>query len=92
MPLWLLSMTVAGFRKQPFFQHEETTVKYDLLIKGGTVVDPSQELNAVRDVALDLGKVATVGDAIPADSAREVVDARGLIVTPGLIDLHVHSY
>ena len=92
MPLWLLSMTVAGFRKQPFFQQEETTVKYDLLIKGGTVVDPSQELNAVRDVALDLGKVATVGDAIPADSAREVVDARGLIVTPGLIDLHVHSY
>ena len=67
-------------------------MKYDLLIKGGTVVDPSQELNAVRDVALDLGKVATVGDAIPADSAREVVDARGLIVTPGLIDLHVHSY
>ncbi|MDA1349446.1 MAG: amidohydrolase/deacetylase family metallohydrolase [Chloroflexi bacterium] len=67
-------------------------MKYDLLIKDGTVVDPSQGLNAVRDVALDLGKVAAVGDSIPADSAREVLDARGLIVTPGLIDLHVHSY
>ena len=67
-------------------------MNYDLLIKDGTVVDPSQGLNDVRDVALNEGKVAAVEDSIPVDQAREVLDAKGLIVTPGLIDLHVHAY
>ena len=62
---------------------------YDLLIKGGTVVDPSQGLNAVRDVALSEGKVAAVEESIAESQAGEVVDAKGLIVTPGLVDLHV---
>ena len=65
---------------------------YDLLIKGGTVVDPSQGLNAVRDVALSDRKVAAVAESIPESKAREVADATGLIVTPGLLDLHVHLY
>ncbi len=65
---------------------------YDLLIRGGTVVDPSQGLNAVRDVGLSDGKVAALEDAIPEGEASEVVDATGLVVTPGLIDLHVHAY
>ena len=65
---------------------------YDLLIKGGTVVDPSQGLNAVRDVALSDGKVAAVEEGIPEIGAGEVIDATGLIVTPGLLDLHVHVY
>ena len=65
---------------------------YDLLIKGGTVVDPSQGLNAVRDVALSGGKVAAIEDGLPESKATEVVDAAGLIVTPGLMDLHVHAY
>ena len=65
---------------------------YDLVIKGGTVVDPSQELNEVRDVALSDGKVAAVEESIPEGEARETLDASGLIVTPGLIDLHVHAY
>ena len=67
-------------------------MKYDLLIKDGTVMDPSQGLNAAKDVALDAGKVAAVKDSIPADSAREVLDAKGLLVVPGLIDLHVHAF
>ena len=67
-------------------------MRHDLLIKSGTVVDPSQGLNARKDIALTAGKVAAVEDSIPADQAMEVLDATGLIVTPGLIDLHVHAY
>lgn len=69
-----------------------TQMQYDLLIKGGTVVDPSQGLNSVRDVAFSNGKVAALDDGVSEDLAREVVDATGLIVTPGLVDLHVHAF
>ena len=65
---------------------------YDLLIKGGTVVDPSQGLNVLRDVALTDGKVAAVDEGISESEAREVVDASGLLVVPGLLDLHVHVF
>ena len=65
---------------------------YDLILKGGTVVDPSQGLHAVRDVALSKGVVAAVEPDIVDGSAQELFDARGLIVTPGLIDLHVHVF
>ncbi len=64
---------------------------YDLLIRGGTVVDPSQGLHAVRDVALADGKVAAVEAEIEG-GASEAIDAKGLIVTPGLMDLHVHAF
>ena len=67
-------------------------MRHDLLIKSGTVVDPSQGLNGRKDVGLTAGKVAAVEDSIPVDEAAEVLDASGLIVTPGLIDLHVHAY
>ena len=65
---------------------------HDLLIKGGTVVDPSQGLHAARDVALRNGKVAAVEPSIADAEARETVDASGLIVAPGLLDLHVHVF
>ena len=65
---------------------------YDVLIKNGTVMDPSQDLNAVRDVAFKDGKVATIGQGIETSESRETVDATGLIVTPGLIDMHMHAY
>jgi dihydroorotase len=65
---------------------------YDLLIRGGKVIDPSQNLEAVRDVAIAGGKIARVEPQIPAAQAREVVPAEGKIVTPGLIDLHTHVF
>ncbi|HEU4559838.1 MAG TPA: dihydroorotase [Longimicrobium sp.] len=61
-----------------------------MLIRGGRVVDPSQQMDAVLDVLLDGGRVARVGEGIEASDGVEVVDASGLIVTPGLIDVHVH--
>ncbi len=65
---------------------------YDLLIKGGTLVDPAQKLHGRRDVAFKDGLVAAVTGSIPGSDAKEVVDAAGRIVTPGLIDLHVHVF
>ncbi|HET7101925.1 MAG TPA: amidohydrolase/deacetylase family metallohydrolase [Terriglobia bacterium] len=65
---------------------------YDLLIRGGRVVDPSQELDAVRDVAIAGGKIAKVESNIPSSQAREVINAGGKIVTPGLIDIHTHVF
>jgi dihydroorotase len=65
---------------------------YDLLIRGGRVIDPSQNLSGERDVAIANGKIAAVAANIPAARAREVFDARGKLVTPGLINVHAHLY
>lgn len=65
---------------------------YDLLIRRGKVIDPSQDLEAVRDVAVYQGRIARVDSEIPPAQAREVVEAHGKIVTPGLIDLHTHVF
>jgi len=61
-----------------------------VLIRGGRVVDPSQSLDAVLDVLLDAGRVARVGEGLESSEGTETVDASGLVVTPGLIDVHVH--
>ena len=65
---------------------------FDLVLRGGRVVDPSQKLDAVTDVAFSGGKVAMVGNALKADPGTDVRDVSGYIVTPGLIDLHTHVY
>jgi dihydroorotase len=61
-----------------------------LLIRGGRVVDPSQDLDAVKDVLLMEGSVAALGEDLERVEGALDVDARGLVVTPGLIDVHVH--
>jgi hypothetical protein len=72
---------------------EETAMhSLDLLIRGGIVVDPAQGLHAARDVSFRDGEVAAVSAPDANLGARRVVDARGKLVTPGLIDLHVHVF
>jgi dihydroorotase len=63
---------------------------YDLIIRGGLVIDPSVGLDAIRDIAIVGGKIAAV-DANIAGDAKETIDARGKIVAPGLIDIHTHA-
>jgi dihydroorotase len=65
---------------------------YDLLLKGGHVIDPKNNIDKVMDVAIAGGKIARVAANIPAAEAKKTVDAAGLYVTPGLIDLHAHVY
>jgi|GEM_PF-2632389 len=65
---------------------------YDLLLKGGTVVDPSQGLHSGADVAIKSGRVAAVAEGIPADQAARTIDVSGKMVTPGIIDLHCHFF
>jgi dihydroorotase len=67
-------------------------MRFDLLIKGGELVDPGAGLAGELDVAVTGGRVAAVDRAIPADSAARVIDAAGQYVTPGLVDLHTHVY
>jgi dihydroorotase len=63
---------------------------YDLLLKGGHVIDPANNVDRVADVGISAGKIAAVGEGIPASAADKVVDVSGLYVTPGLIDIHFH--
>ncbi|MBV8453703.1 MAG: amidohydrolase/deacetylase family metallohydrolase [Deltaproteobacteria bacterium] len=65
---------------------------YDLLLKGGTVVDSSTGLNGVHDVAIEQGKIARIDVQIAPAEARRVIEVPGTIVTPGLIDLHAHVF
>ena len=66
--------------------------KFDLVLKGGHLIDPAQGLDKLMDVAFCNGKVAAVGEDIPASQASEVREIKGNHVTPGLIDMHTHVY
>ncbi len=65
---------------------------YDLLLKGGTLIDAAAGLHAAKDVAFTGGRVSAVGDDLPRVQARDVIDCAGRIVSPGMIDLHVHVF
>lgn len=65
---------------------------YDLVLKGGHVIDPKNGIDAVRDVAIKDHKIAEVAEHIQAGAGAKVVDVSGLYVTPGLVDIHVHVY
>jgi dihydroorotase len=83
-----VGLIVAGF-----FEHSALAqAQYDLLLQGGRVVDAKNKLNAIRDVAIKDGKIAAIADHIPAEQALKSVPLKGLYVSPGLIDIHVHAY
>jgi dihydroorotase len=65
---------------------------YDLVIRGGRVIDPALGLDGVRDVALEDGHIAALERALPADGVEAVLDANDALVLPGLIDLHTHVW
>jgi dihydroorotase len=66
--------------------------KFDLVVKGGEVLDPSQSLRAKRDIGIRFGVIEALEADIPADKALKVLNAGGKLVTPGLIDLHAHVF
>jgi dihydroorotase len=66
--------------------------KYDLLLKGGYVIDPKNGISGHRDVAISQGKIAAVAESIDASKATRTLDVQGLYITPGLVDLHVHIF
>ena len=65
---------------------------FDLILKGGRIIDPSQRLDQVGDVGFAGGRVAKVAARLEPDASTDVRDVAGRIVTPGLIDLHTHVY
>jgi dihydroorotase len=67
-------------------------MRYDLVLKGGRLIDPAAGVDGLRDVAFSAGRVAAVDADIPREAGREVVDLAGACVAPGLIDLHAHAF
>ncbi|TIP84813.1 MAG: amidohydrolase/deacetylase family metallohydrolase, partial [Mesorhizobium sp.] len=67
-------------------------MQFDLLLKGGRLIDPASGLDAQRDLAIAGGRIAAIDADIPFERAARVIDATGSIVAPGLIDLHSHVY
>ena len=65
---------------------------FDCLITNGRVIDPSQNIDRITQIAIREGKIAAIDDALEASSANETYDASGQLVTPGLVDLHIHGY
>jgi dihydroorotase len=81
-PVLFMALAVTAFAQ----------TKYDLLLKGGHVVDAKNHLSAIYDVAIKDGKVAEVAKTIDPATALKTVELKGLYVTPGLVDIHVHAF
>jgi dihydroorotase len=80
---------VIGFLLSPLLHGQSS---YDLVLKGGHVIDPKNGIDGIRDVAIKDHKIAEVAEHIQAAPGAKVVDVAGLYVTPGLVDIHVHVY
>ena len=82
VPLLLL-LGLAGYAQTP---------KYELLLRGGHLIDSRNQISATRDVAIAAGKIAAVAPQINSAEASKTIDASGLYVVPGLVDIHTHVY
>src|ERR1700730_17881660 len=86
-----LSVAAAGASAAMFARVQRAVAaSYDLIIKGGRVIDPSVRLDAMRDVAISGGRIVAVESTIASDAA-DTIDARGKLVVPGLLDIHTHT-
>ena len=89
----LLAPSIAGGAAEAAFSPQQNmTDKFDLLIEGGTVIDPGQNLNGAMGVAIHEGKILEVSRSIARERAVKVVSAKDRVVTPGFIDIHAHCY
>jgi dihydroorotase len=88
----VLALSASGLAGGPALAAMGPNDKFDLLVKGGEVLDPSQNLRAKRDIGIRFGLVEALEADIPADKAQRVLSAAGRLVTPGLIDLHAHVF
>jgi dihydroorotase len=70
----------------------QAPASFDVLVKGGHVIDPKNGIDAVMDIAIKAGKIFKVGKNLPVSEAKQVVDATGLKVVPGIIDMHAHVF
>src|SRR5436189_297288 len=75
-----------------FFSGGALAQDFDLLLRGGRLIDPRNGRDGRFDVAIRAGKIAAVEPSIDASRAKKTIDATGMLVTPGLIDLHVHVF
>ena len=72
--------------------HAAVAQSYDIVIKGGHVIDPKNDIDAIMDIAVSGGKIALVSKNIDSKQGIQIVDATGMYVTPGLIDIHTHDF
>ncbi|HUX94968.1 MAG TPA: amidohydrolase/deacetylase family metallohydrolase [Bacteroidales bacterium] len=80
--IWLQLITI----------NQANAQQYDILLKGGTVIDPKNNMNSLSDLAIVNGKIVKIETNIPAKNAKKVIDVTGLYVVPGLIDNHSHLF
>ena len=90
-PPALAQPAAPGSRPVPVgFNPADPALKFDSVIAGGTVLDPSQKLSGKMDVGIKNGQIAAIAPSIAADRSLQRIDVAGRLVTPGLIDLHTH--
>ena len=82
-----LSASAATFTSLYSTRLHAQAARYDLIIKGGRVIDPAERLDAVRDIAISSGRITAINSNIAGD-AGATFDARGKLVVPGLLDIH----
>ena len=66
--------------------------QYDVVLKSGHIIDPKNKIDAVSDIAIADGKIAKISKGIAANTSKKVIDATGLYITPGFIDIHTHVF
>ena len=88
----MLALSAAGLGAPPAMAAMGPDDKFDLVIKGAEVLDPSQSLRAKRDIGIRFGVIEALAADIPADKGLKVLSASGKLATPGLIDLHAHVF